>query len=252
MIKVCLSWIFFFFFGNNSFFFSLTKTTTKREEMDPSTGTNTETAAATVTAAPVVEQVTVASQPADSAAPAAPQVQNVAASEPAPSVGAPQTTSELNQTAPSSEQSTLSHETLGQAPVATEPVKHTKTKSSRKNSVSQSSRAGLSFPVGRIGRLLRKAHRGPVSAGSAVYLSAVMEYMAAEVLEAAGSIAKVRKRGRIDNRSVFFALQSDAELQKLYFDLGAPTVPASGVIPNPKLWTKRQKVDENSKKKAKH
>jgi len=48
----------------------------------------------------------------------------------------------------------------------------------------RSSRAGLQFPVGRIHRLLRKGNYAErVGAGAPVYLAAVMEYLAAEVLE---------------------------------------------------------------------
>ncbi|ROT68992.1 histone 2 [Penaeus vannamei] len=51
-------------------------------------------------------------------------------------------------------------------------------------SKSRSSRAGLQFPVGRIHRLLRKGNYAErVGAGAPVYLAAVMEYLAAEVLE---------------------------------------------------------------------
>lgn len=54
-------------------------------------------------------------------------------------------------------------------------------------SKSRSSRAGLQFPVGRIHRLLRKGNYAErVGAGAPVYLAAVMEYLAAEVLELAG------------------------------------------------------------------
>ena len=50
-------------------------------------------------------------------------------------------------------------------------------------SKSRSSRAGLQFPVGRIHRLLRKGNYAErVGAGAPVYLAAVMEYLAAEVL----------------------------------------------------------------------
>ena len=49
---------------------------------------------------------------------------------------------------------------------------------------SRSNRAGLQFPVGRIHRLLRKGNYAErVGAGAPVYLAAVMEYLAAEVLE---------------------------------------------------------------------
>ena len=54
---------------------------------------------------------------------------------------------------------------------------------------SRSSRAGLQFPVGRIHRLLRKGNYSErVNAGAPVYLAAVMEYLAAEVLELAGNL----------------------------------------------------------------
>jgi hypothetical protein len=51
---------------------------------------------------------------------------------------------------------------------------------------SKSSRAGLQFPVGRIHRLLRKGNYAErVGGGAPVYLAAVLEYLAAEVLELA-------------------------------------------------------------------
>ena len=63
---------------------------------------------------------------------------------------------------------------------------------------SRSSRAGLQFPVGRIHRLLRKGNYAErVGAGAPVYLAAVMEYLAAEVLELAGNAARDNKKTRI-------------------------------------------------------
>lgn len=62
---------------------------------------------------------------------------------------------------------------------------------------SRSSRAGLQFPVGRIHRLLRKGNYAErVGAGAPVYLAAVMEYLAAEVLELAGNAARDNKKSR--------------------------------------------------------
>ena len=60
---------------------------------------------------------------------------------------------------------------------------------------SRSSRAGLQFPVGRLHRLLRKGHYAQrVGAGAPVYLAAVLEYLAAEVLELAGNAARDNKK----------------------------------------------------------
>jgi histone H2A len=50
-------------------------------------------------------------------------------------------------------------------------------------SVSRSSKAGLQFPVGRIARFLKAGRYSQrVGSGSPVYLSAVLEYLAAEVI----------------------------------------------------------------------
>merc|ERR1712010_118001 len=75
---------------------------------------------------------------------------------------------------------------------------------------SRSSRAGLQFPVGRIHRLLRKGNYAErVGVGAPVYLAAVMEYLAAEVLE--------------------LAIRNDEELNKL---LAGVTIAQGGVLPN--------------------
>jgi hypothetical protein len=48
---------------------------------------------------------------------------------------------------------------------------------------SRSSKAGLQFPVGRIARFLKTGkYAERVGAGAPVYLAAVLEYLAAEVL----------------------------------------------------------------------
>ncbi|KAJ8893305.1 hypothetical protein PR048_005896 [Dryococelus australis] len=63
---------------------------------------------------------------------------------------------------------------------------------------SRSNRAGLQFPVGRIHRLLRKGNYAErVGAGAPVYLAAVLEYLAAEVLELAGNAARDNKKTRL-------------------------------------------------------
>merc|ERR1711934_1121380 len=95
---------------------------------------------------------------------------------------------------------------------------------------SRSSRAGLQFPVGRIHRLLRKGNYATrVGAGAPVYLAAVMEYLAAEVLELAGNAPRDNKKTRIIPRHLQLAIRNDEELSKL---LSTVTIASGGVLPN--------------------
>ena len=94
----------------------------------------------------------------------------------------------------------------------------------------RSSRAGLQFPVGRIHRLLRKGNYAErVGAGAPVYLAAVMEYLAAEILELAGNAARDNKKSRIIPRHLQLAIRNDEELNKL---LSGVTIAQGGVLPN--------------------
>lgn len=95
---------------------------------------------------------------------------------------------------------------------------------------SRSSKAGLQFPVGRVHRLLRKGNYAQrVGAGAPVYLAAVLEYLAAEILELAGNAARDNKKSRIIPRHLQLAIRNDEELNKL---LGSVTIAQGGVLPN--------------------
>ena len=120
-------------------------------------------------------------------------------------------------------------------------------------SVTRSARAGLQFPVGRIGRYLKLGRYSQrVGGGAPVYLAAVLEYLAAEILELAGNAARDNKRSRITPRHVQLAIRNDEELNKL---LSGVTIAAGGVLPNihaillPKH--RREKEGEQAKKKKK-
>ena len=95
---------------------------------------------------------------------------------------------------------------------------------------SKSSKAGLQFPVARIGRYLKKGgYATRVGAGAPVYLAAVLEYLCAEILELAGNAARDNKKSRIIPRHITLAVRNDEELNKF---LSGVTVAAGGVLPN--------------------
>ncbi|XP_022962831.1 histone H2A.1-like [Cucurbita moschata] len=101
---------------------------------------------------------------------------------------------------------------------------------SKKKSVSRSVRAGLQFPVSRIGRYLKQGlYSERVGTGAPIYLAAVLEYLVAEVLEVAGNAAMDNKRNRISPRHIVLAVRNDEELAKLFSEV---TIPFGGVVPN--------------------
>lgn len=103
-------------------------------------------------------------------------------------------------------------------------------KTKAKGKSSRSFKAGLQFPVSRIHRLLRKGNYAErVGSGAPVYLAAVMEYLAAEVLELTGNAARDNKKSRIIPRHVQLAIRNDEELNKL---LSGVTITQGGVLPN--------------------
>lgn len=99
-----------------------------------------------------------------------------------------------------------------------------------KSAMSRSARAGITFPVGRIHRLLRKGNYAErVGNGAAVYLAAILEYLCAEILELAGNASRDNKKLRIAPRHILLAVRNDEELNKM---LAGVTISEGGVLPN--------------------
>eukprot|EP00954_Amorphochlora_amoebiformis_P024781 1368749-Amorphochlora_amoeboformis.AAC.1 len=117
----------------------------------------------------------------------------------------------------------------------------------KKTKTMKSTRAGLTFPVGRISSSLRRgkfARR--VSDSAAVMMAAVIEYLTADVLELAGNMATDARKSRIIPRHIFLGVKSDEELsrhlQHIIFHEGG-VVPSDDVMP-PKSKKKKLKQAE--------
>ena len=81
-------------------------------------------------------------------------------------------------------------------------------------SKSRSEKAGLLMPVSKLNRHLRDTRKSKrVGAGAPVYLAAIMEYAAAEILELAG--ADLGKRKRITPQDLMKGIRNDEELNQL-------------------------------------
>jgi len=102
----------------------------------------------------------------------------------------------------------------GQSVPRSEKAGHGKSKGGK--SVSRSKKAGLEFPVGRVHRYLKQGkYTSRIGAGAPVYLAAVLEYLASEILELAGNAARDNKKSRIIPRHLQLAVRNDDELGTL-------------------------------------
>lgn len=105
-----------------------------------------------------------------------------------------------------------------------------KSKGKGKKSRSQSSRSGLKFPVGRVGRLLRRSKVATrVGKGAGIYLAAVLEYLTVELMEISGTVAKEKNRHRITPQHLQMAVSRDSELSKIFAGV---MIPSGGYAPS--------------------
>ena len=86
-----------------------------------------------------------------------------------------------------------------------------------------SQRAGLVFPVARVRRQLRRSILNErIGVGASIYLAAVLEYLCAEMLDAASTVAHAEKKRRVDAKCIRNAIRQDDELAKLFAGVTIP------------------------------
>ena len=89
---------------------------------------------------------------------------------------------------------------------------------------SLSNRAGVLFPIRRLWRQLKNSTHLRILLKSAVYLSAVLEYLVSEVLDLSGTVTKRVKKKIIKPNHINTALKCDQELNDLTKDAILPEV----------------------------
>lgn len=105
---------------------------------------------------------------------------------------------------------------------------------------SSGQRAGLQISPARVRRYFKgkkgakafvKISGKRLGVGAPVFLAAVLEYLAAEILELAGNAARDNKKQRITLRHIMLAIKNDEELGKLMRDANI-SISAAGVMPH--------------------
>ena len=77
--------------------------------------------------------------------------------------------------------------------------------------------SGLVFNVQLIHNLMQEVSGEKVTNDAAVYLTAVCEYLTAEILELSGNVCRDDRKVTITSRHIYIAVNSDVELRDLFW-----------------------------------
>ena len=124
-------------------------------------------------------------------------------------------------------------------------VRERKGSGPKKKPISCPIKAGLQFPIGRIGRYLKKGRYSQrVRTDASIYFVVMLEYLAVEVLELAGNGAWDNQKHKIIPRHVLLVVRHDEELGKL---LAGVTIAHGGVLLNINPVLLPKKIDKAAK-----
>ena len=99
-----------------------------------------------------------------------------------------------------------------------------------KKVVSRKARCDLIFPVACMHRFLKRGlFSRTVGIGGGIFMAAVLEYLAKEILELAGNACREKGKKTISPRHLMLAMKNDEELNKL---VAHTTISTGGVLPN--------------------
>jgi histone H3/H4 len=87
--------------------------------------------------------------------------------------------------------------------------------SKSKKRIRDSQKAGLVFSTSKVRQIIKHNTKFKISDTTAIYLTAVLEYIAAELLEISGNSAIKNKRKTIIPRDVFLITENDNEFKSL-------------------------------------
>lgn len=104
------------------------------------------------------------------------------------------------------------------SPEEAQPDAPGKEKAPKKPSTSKASKAGLIFPVPKINKRMQKSKWTDRVGGTApIWTAAVCEYIAREIVEAAGKTCQEGgKHKRITPRDVILAIRNDPDLNRIF------------------------------------
>lgn len=136
---------------------------------------------------------------------------------------------------------TLTKHTISEITRATTAYATNDTEENKPKKMSNSKKAGLVFPIGRIHNVIRDRHvTERVSKTAAIAMAAALEYLVTEVIEVAIEELKRTKHKRVTLRHIKLGVSADEDLNELFKNA---SFVQGGTTPNihPKLLPKKAK-----------